>query len=177
MNTQTTHPAILQEITTQPAVYVGTYGKYNDGSIFGKWIDLTFIDDEEDFYNLCKEIHESEEDPEFMFQDWQSIPSRLISESGFTREFWDYLDQFKNSNNPEALEAFISYGYEAQDFEEAFQGEYESEIEFTYQLLDDLGELDSIPKHLQYYFDYEKYSNDLFINDFVFIDGYVFRRI
>ena len=24
-----------------PSVYCGTYGKYNDGSLFGMWLDLT----------------------------------------------------------------------------------------------------------------------------------------
>ena len=34
---------------TTPAVYVGTYHKYNCGSIFGKWFDLTEFDGREDF--------------------------------------------------------------------------------------------------------------------------------
>lgn len=177
MQTQTTHPATLQEITNQPAVYVGTYGKYNNGSIYGKWIDLTFIEDEADFLALCEEIHADEEDAEFMFQDWQSVPSRFISESGFSSEFWDYLDALKNCDKPEALEAFISYGYEAEYFEEAFMGEYGSEEDFATELLDNTGELDQIPQNLRYYFDYEMYARDLFINDFTYIDGFVFRNI
>jgi hypothetical protein len=91
MSKVTTHPAINSKvITDQMAVYVGTYAKYNDGSIFGAWIDLTLIQDEEDFNELCKAIHYLEEDPEFMFQDWQSIPSKYISESGLSSEFWEY---------------------------------------------------------------------------------------
>lgn len=177
MNTQTQHEAIAQKITNQPAIYVGTYSKYNEGNIYGKWIDLTHIQNEEDFYNLCKEIHQDEQDPEFMFQDWQSIPSRLISESGFSSEFWDYLEALNSSNNPEALEAFISYGYDIKDFEDAYMGEYDNEEEFATELLDSTGELDQIPQSLRYYFNYEMYARDLFINDFTFIDGFVFRRI
>lgn len=29
----------------EPSVYVGTYGKYNDGSLCGLWIDLSSFDD------------------------------------------------------------------------------------------------------------------------------------
>lgn len=55
--------------TTTPAVYVGTYHKYNCGSIAGKWLDLTEFDDEQDFFAACSELHADEEDPELMFQD------------------------------------------------------------------------------------------------------------
>ncbi|HCO66571.1 MAG TPA: antirestriction protein, partial [Dysgonomonas sp.] len=55
-------------------VYVGTYKKYNEGSIFGKWLDLADYTDKEEFLQDCAELHEDEEDPEFMFQDWEYIP-------------------------------------------------------------------------------------------------------
>ena len=29
----------------EPSVYCGTYGKYNDGSLCGLWIDLSSFDD------------------------------------------------------------------------------------------------------------------------------------
>ena len=60
---------------TVPAVYVGTYHQYNGGSIFGKWFDLTDFDDEDEFYDACRALHAAEDDPEFMFQDWEGIPS------------------------------------------------------------------------------------------------------
>ena len=52
---------------TTPSIYVGTYAKYNNGSIFGAWLDLTEYDDAEDFYKACAELHKDEQDPEFMF--------------------------------------------------------------------------------------------------------------
>lgn len=66
---------------TLPAVYVGTYHQYNGGSIFGKWFDLTDFDDEDEFYDACRALHAAEDDPEFMFQDWEGIPSQFASES------------------------------------------------------------------------------------------------
>jgi antirestriction protein len=175
-NLTTTHPAILSKITDQMAVYVGTYGKYNEGSLFGAWIDLTLIKDEEDFNELCSAIHYLEEDPEFMFQDWQSIPSKYISEDGLTASFWDYLEAYNGTSNTEALEKFVSYGYNPEDFSSYYMGEYDNEQEYAEQLLAETGDLDQIPHHLRYYFDYESFARDLFINDYLFIDGSVFQQ-
>ena len=35
-------------------VYVGTYGKYNNGSLFGAWLDLSNYSDKEEFYEACR---------------------------------------------------------------------------------------------------------------------------
>ncbi|WHT75169.1 antirestriction protein ArdA [Myroides odoratimimus] len=50
-------------------VYVGTYAKYNNGSIKGDWIELNNFSSIEEFYEFCSELHSDETDPEFMFQD------------------------------------------------------------------------------------------------------------
>ena len=52
-------------------IYVGTYAKYNDGSFFGKWMDLSDYIDLNDLYEACLELHQDEEHPELMFQDWE----------------------------------------------------------------------------------------------------------
>ena len=70
----------MNSSVTVPAVYVGTYHQYNGGSIFGKWFDLTDFDDEDAFYDACRALHAAEDDPEFMFQDWEGIPSQFASE-------------------------------------------------------------------------------------------------
>ena len=59
-------------ILSEVKIYVGTYAKYNNGSIFGEWLNLGDFDNLEDFYNKCKEIHADEEDAEFMFQDYET---------------------------------------------------------------------------------------------------------
>ena len=66
---------------SEASVYVGTYGKYNNGSLFGAWLDLSDYADKEEFYEACRELHKDEEDAEFMFQDWENVPEGLIGES------------------------------------------------------------------------------------------------
>ena len=41
-------------------VYVGTYNKYNNGSLFGKWLDLSDYPDKDEFLEACRELHEDE---------------------------------------------------------------------------------------------------------------------
>lgn len=54
--------------------YVGTYGKYNEGSLYGKWMNLADYPTYSDFVAACKELHKNESDPEFMIQDWECRP-------------------------------------------------------------------------------------------------------
>ncbi len=54
------------ECVGEPSVYVGTYGKYNDDSLCGLWIDLSSFNAYDDFIDFCKAIHADEADPELM---------------------------------------------------------------------------------------------------------------
>lgn len=58
-------------------VYVGTYKKYNEGSIAGKWLDLADYETYADFLAACKEVHKDERDPEYMIQDSEDFPDGL----------------------------------------------------------------------------------------------------
>lgn len=62
-------------------LYVGTYAKYNDGSINGAWLDLSDYDTAEEFLTACAELHADEPDAEFMFQDYEGFPSKYYGES------------------------------------------------------------------------------------------------
>jgi hypothetical protein len=68
--------------------YVGTYGKYNVGSIVGEWLDLNDYQTYQEFLNACRAVHKYEYDPEYMIQDWEGLPdgfsaAEWISESDF----------------------------------------------------------------------------------------------
>lgn len=68
--------------------YVGTYGKYNEGNLAGKWLDLNDYPTYKDFCAACRELHKNECDPEFMIQDWEGLPdgfaaTEWISEKDF----------------------------------------------------------------------------------------------
>ncbi|MDE1188864.1 MAG: antirestriction protein ArdA [Pantoea sp.] len=163
---------------TTPAVYVGTYHKYNGGSIDGKWLDLTDFDGKDEFYEACRELHVEEEDPEFMFQDWEGIPSQFASESSVD---WDFISAWKQAKEEGKEEAFIAWaGYTGEcdfdAFDNAYCGEADSEEDYAYQQVEDSGLLSEVPEPLRSYFDYEAYARDLFSGGYVLHDGFVFSN-
>lgn len=62
---------------SNPRVYVGTYGKYNRGSLKGGWVSLLECKSHGDFLRKCKALHRGERDPEYMIQDVEDFPDGL----------------------------------------------------------------------------------------------------
>lgn len=70
------------------SVYVGTYAKYNVGSIEGWWIDLEDYRNKFEFEDACQKLHGPGEH-EFMYQDHEGIPAKYISESYLSADLWN----------------------------------------------------------------------------------------
>lgn len=167
---------------SQASIYVGTYKKYNEGSLFGKWMKLEDYSDHEDFIEACANLHADEEDPEFMFQDHEHIPESLISESWLSGNFFEvrdalgrvdrqrhepffiWLDNNHTNLNDEDIDELIS------SFDDEYQGEY-SEEDFARHIIETRHSLDDFALR---YFDYESYARDLFMGDYWHRDGHVF---
>lgn len=96
---------------SEAAIYVGTYAKYNAGSLFGKWFNLSDFADKDEFMEACKELHKDEEDPEFMFQDRENIPEELVSESWISEIFFELRDKVEDMDSTvqEAFSAWLDY--------------------------------------------------------------------
>lgn len=158
-----------------PRLYVGTYKKYNEGSIQGAWLDLENYTDKDEFMEACSALHADESDPEFMFQDREDIPTCFVSECSIDAEFWDFMD-YDDRYDGEAKTAFVDWQgeWDSEKFEEAFQGKFDSEVDYAYDYVESCGLLSSMPENLQCYFDYERFARDLFICDLEFLDGFVF---
>lgn len=161
-----------------PAVYCGTYGKYAGGSITGMWVDLTTFYDYDDFIEFCCNLHSDEDDPELMFQDYENFPRELYSESCFGEDTFDTIIKYANHYDRDALDAFIGcFGIEdMHKFDEFYVGKFDSEEDFAYHIADECYDIERTMGSLSYYFDYEKFARDLFMCDYYFDNGYVFRR-
>lgn len=157
-------------------IYVGTYAKYNEGNIFGKWMNLEDYQGKEQFLGACGELHADEDDPEFMFQDWEGIPDDLISESYLNPAAWEYMqacEEFGEGEVAAYVELFNEWSREG--FQDRYHGKYESWKDMATEFLEETGELDKIPDNLRYYFDYEAYARDIRLNgDMVEHNGYFF---
>ncbi|MDD7397881.1 MAG: antirestriction protein ArdA [Firmicutes bacterium] len=170
-------------------IYVGTYAKYNDGNLAGAWIDPTEYDCKEDFIDACKALHKDESDPELMFQDWAGDFFGLISESFIDAKFWELIEspELEDDERREAFAEFINYGFidlqktTAEDALDSFFGKYigkfDSEEDFAEEIArEQFYEEFEKNEKLEWYFDFSKYARDLFIDDYVYLNGFVFAR-
>lgn len=168
---------------SEAQVYVGTYKKYNQGSLQGDWLQLADYSDKEEFLEACRELHSDEEDPEFMFQDHENIPGDLISESSIDEKIWDLIRLIdENGIDTEALAAYFELGLDhgkdsaddvIDDFNERYEGHFDSLYDFGYYWYQS-GCIE-IPEHLENYFDFERYGRDVAF-DYSESDGYYFRN-
>lgn len=166
-------------------IYVGTYAKYNDGSLFGKWLDLSDYSDKDKFIDACLELHKDEQDPELMFQDYENIPNELIGESWLSENFFELRDAVEtlSATEQDAFMVWCNNGHydiskdEADSlissFRDEYLGQYNNEEDYAYELIEDCYDL---PEFAKTYFDYEKFAHNLFMSDYWFNDGYVFLR-
>ena len=166
----------------EPSVYVGTYGKYNDGSLCGLWIDLSSFDDYDDFINFCKAIHADEEDPELMAQDYEGFPRQWYCESGMDEETFDHIKEYTemcDKHGAEAVDDYMDLDHDdLDDFEEAYCGEWDSEEDFARHIVEECYDLERTMGSLADYFDYERYGRELFMWDYAMGEhGNVFRRM
>ena len=164
--------------SNNPALYCGAYAKYNNGSIEGMWIDLTTFDEYDEFIEFCCNLHADEDDPELMFQDYENFPRELYSESCFDEDDFDTIIKYASFADRDAVDAFLScFSVDELDkFEDAYQGEFDSEEDFAYHIIDECYDIEQTMGNLSFYFDYEKFARDLFMCDYFFDNGYVFRR-
>ena len=145
---------------TEPALYVGTYAKYNNGSIEGAWLKLFDYDNRKEFYDACRKLHKDEADPEIMFQDHENLPSNMYSESGAPPdELWELKEYDENERKQ-----IYSYWCEvdssanAKTILDIHCGEWDNWDDYVYHYVDICID---IPDHLSLYFDYKKFGDTL----------------
>ena len=126
--------------TNAPSVYVGTYAKYNSGSIAGAWLSLEGHD-QDSFLEACRELHSDEKDPEFMFQDFENFPREFYGECGLASGLWDWLELGDDDRELLAryCDAIGSEGLTIDDARDAFHGTADSFADFAEQQARDCG--------------------------------------
>ena len=143
-----------------PAIYLGTYHKYNCGSLYGMWIDLTTFSTYDEFCEFCRRLHRDEYEPEFMTQDFEHYPQVWYHEGGIpTRSEYERINKYAvlDEDKREAYEIFLdNYDEDAEieDFESRYEGKYESGEDFAEHLCEECGYFNSLPQWLQCCIDY-----------------------
>lgn len=94
-------------------------------------------------------------------------------------EFTDCRDH-KTYAPDEAKIAYVGWiGIWSSDgFDDCYAGDYSDEsdprLSFAYDLVDESGLLDDVPEKLQWYFNYDAYARDLFLDGFHEEAGFIF---
>jgi antirestriction protein len=141
-------------------LYVGTYAKYNAGSIRGAWLDLEDYADRDAFLAACAELHKDEADPELMFQDYEGFPRGWYCESSAPpEELWQWLELSETQQTVlQVYQENISDSGTIAQAEEAYYGTFKSEEEFAEELWTETAD---IPDNLIGYIDWERVARDL----------------
>jgi len=162
-----------------PAVYCGTYGKYNDGNLYGAWVSIGSFDTYDEFMDFCLRLHADEEDPELMMQDYECYPNSWYCESGMSEDTFDRIKAFADldEDRRDAYEAFLDHidsNATIEDFEEHYQGKWNSPEDFAEDLY---LQLYQIPEYLQGFIDWQAVWRNLDTGgDYTEVDGYIFSR-
>lgn len=172
-------------------IYVASLSDYNNAILHGVWLDLEDYSDSDDLQEAITAMLASSPfgnsdfakkhgllAEEYAIHDYEGFPQGTISEHSGLSSVWELWERYEQAENDDNLEAFLAYEQlfdgDYSDFEDRYRGYYDSEEAFAEELLEETGELSSIPENLRYYFDYEAYARDLFCCDFTMQDGYVF---
>ena len=160
-----------------PALYVGTYRKYNEGSLFGMWVDLVKCGDYDTFMEVCHNLHADEEDPELMYQDFMYFPEGWYSECGIDEEMFDKIIEYAEMGDKKAFEAWTNAtgDDDVEKFRDRYMGEWDSEEEFAEHIVNECYDLDNMMGSLSSYFDYKSFAYDLFHSDYTYDNGFVWR--
>jgi len=168
--------------TTQPKIYVACLAAYNNGRLHGQWIDANQETDE--IHSEIKKMLKSSPEPfaeEWAIHDYEGFGGLQISEYESIEDLARYAQLIEEHGESYAAYANnIGTDYATEEgFQEAYQGEWESEEAFAENLADETME---IPETLSYYFDYEKFANELFMGDYFSVSNdnhnvYVFLSI
>lgn len=162
-------------------IYVGTWGKYNNGDLSGAWLDLELFTDYDEFVEVCRELHYDEPDPEFMVQDIQSWP--------YNEDRWDYfwpnkdffrgLQEYLRASEDErgAIPSYLCHfginfeDFDYEEFSDKYRGEFDSPADFMGQdLNENCEDYYNLPNHIKDYIDFEKMANGWEAqNDYTFV--------
>lgn len=160
---------------TTPSIYVGTYHKYNCGSIAGKWLNLLDYADPSEFYAACAKLHSDETDPEYMFQDFDGFPRQYYSECGGITELYQYIDFIRESSlDLEIIEAGIALDIPLESIEDAYYGSYSNDEDFAQNYAEDTGAITETVAWPYTHIDWESAARDL-MQDYNDQDGHYFH--
>lgn len=152
----------------------------------GTWVHLEPVTDWDDIKEaLGAHFDKSADDiDEVLCADIEGIARHFYASNcdSFDLDGWlEFKEQLEATHlDIETIEAYLDnmgtyYGVNISDIEEAYYGEFNNWTDFAEHILEETGDLNEIPESLRYYFDFEKFGQDL-AHDFFESNGHFFRN-
>lgn len=169
----------MQNKNTSPSIYVACLASYNDGVLYGRWIDATQSAEQInlEIADMLKAspvpfaeewaVHDYDGFGTIRLSEWPNIArvakiAELIEEHGDGFALW-YNDQGGHDIDLAEME---------DDFLSKWQGAHDSREAFVDHLFETTGQLEGIPEWARNYFDYHAYARDLELSgDYSFVQN------
>ena len=165
-------------------VFITNLGKYNEGELVGKWLDLPCEDIESELASFGVSDEPDEHGnyyEEYFITDFENDYGYKVGEYDSLDDLNEIAEELENLDEyeKEVVNAFIENG---SDIEEALDGLRDGDYmvfsncsdmtDVAYQYIEETGLLNDIPEGLRNYFDYEAYGRDMsFEGTFIFTDN------
>ena len=156
------------------SVWVGNLGKYNEGELVGEWFSMPCADFDEEWEELMEAIGiDGKRYEEVFCADWEcDIPGLKYSEYpdyvalDTIAQEWDSMHDWERDAIGVRMELC------GEDFDEALRNMDDVCIHYgcanmadvAERYVDECGLLESMPRELRWYFDYEAYGRDMAID-------------
>ena len=116
-----------------------------------------------------------------MAQDYEAFPRQWYNEGFMSEEDFDHIQEYTelcDKYDVDAVDDYMEFADELDNFEEAYCGEWDSEEDFARHIVEECYDLERTMGDLSRYFDYEAFGRDLFMWDYnMGANNHVFRRI
>ena len=157
---------MITQTTVRPSVWIGCRACYNTGVLNGRWFPAEDADEV-----TPDDLHQNPTDHEELWVfDLEGFPRGTGEMSPTASVPWGELFEQLGEHQWDALLSWVETGCYvadsndlpcASDFEDAYQGEWNSFDDYAAQLAEDIGLTDGWPEEAQRYFNWDSWTRDL----------------
>lgn len=144
----------------------------------GLWLDLETFDSYDELVKFAEEIFSDEDNPTFLFWDCENFPSDDWFNENSLEEIFPKIVAYNeyDDNYKEAFRDYVAYFKcdDFNDFDDRYRGRYDSEEDFAREEMASFMDMDKELGNLSVYFDWERYTKDLFSDYEMSKNGHVF---
>lgn len=148
----------------------------------GLWVDLDDVNSWEDVEAKLLDLFPSSQIDEILCSDIEGIGRHFYASNCDSFDMAAWIE-FKEDASSTYLDMATIDAYfkncgvsPVSEVEDSYRGEFDSWEDFAHDLLEQTGDLNAIPEHLRFYFDFALYGRDLSY-DFFESDGIFFQNL